>query len=179
MSNDQNLDPKLQQVLKQIGNFGFKFYGFDENSMPLVSGPNGQVVPINVAISFVNQQIQNKNNSSGNLESSIVESSDSSSNIETANERQIETKLETPKDSTQAQNTQTPTSVQTKAPQVKLSEPKKKPYGEGFDPRSFDPADITSILKFIEKNHKTNPKSSNRWIAEQFKKFIADYTKKP
>lgn len=178
MSNSQNLDPKLQQILKQIENFGFKFYGFDENSMPLVSGPNSQVVPINVAISFVNQQIQNKNNSSVNVETGVVESSDSNSRIESANERQLETKLEIPKDPTQNQNTQTPTAVQTKSPQIKLSEPKKKPYGEGFDPKSFDPADITSTLQFIEKNQKTNPKSSNRWIAEQFKKFIADYTKK-
>lgn len=176
MYKNRSLDPKLQHILEQIQRFGFKLYGFDENSIPLVVAPNGQVVPINLAISFVNQQIQNKNNSSGNVETGVVESFDSTSRIESVNERQLETKLEVPKAT--HQNIQTPTVVQTKSPQVKLSEPKKKPYGEGFDPKSFDPADITSTLKFIAKNQRTNPKSSNRWIAEQFKKFIADYTKK-
>jgi hypothetical protein len=178
MTNNQSLDPKLQHILGQIANFGFTFYGLDENGAPLVTGPNKQIVPINVAISFVNQQIQSRQNSSS-IESGVVETADTTSKVESSTERSIETKLETPKEqSSKSNNQQSPVPIPQKSPKVILAEPKKKPYGDGFDPKSFDPADINSTLKFIEKNQSQNPKSSNRWIAEQFKKFIADYTKK-
>lgn len=187
--NAHNTDPKLKNILDQLAKFGFTFYGYDENKYPLVKGVNGQIVEINVAINFVNKQIESRAQaSSGSPEnpnfnenadvasSSSVESS-VENNVETSVESSVESKAESSVEtkSENQTNTNDEVAVQQKAPQIKFEKP--KPYGEGFDPISFNPSDINSTLNFIQQNSKKSKVSSNKWIAEQFKKFLKEIEK--
>lgn len=178
-----NLDPKLQQVLKQIEPFGFKFFGFDENKRPLVLGPNNQVTEINIAIGFVNDQIKRQAQSSSSPENfEVPQTPDSNSTIERSTEVQLENSLESQKESqdndnnqNQVQVNQNNLTVQKKAPEIKMSQLTEKPYGDGFDPKTFSPTDIESALKFVEKNSKASKTSSNKWLATRFQWFLKNY----
>ncbi len=175
-------DPKLQQILVQIQQFGFKFYAFDESNIPLVIGPNNQITPINVAIDFVNRQIQTQRAqqslASGGPENmpSAPQMPDATGALEKSVERGVETKNESnqeKKATKQNQQNDVSVNVPTKAPKVTLAAP-IKPYGDGFDPKSFNPTDLKSTLDFISKNASAKKTSSNRWVAEQFKKFLEE-----
>jgi hypothetical protein len=175
-------DPKLKSILEQLVPFGFEFYGNDENGIPLVKGPNSQVVEINVAINFVNRQIsaQESNAAGGSPEQMpSSEGIDVPKNIETAVENGIEQVGEVERSPENRQETSTEqvgeSKTQTTAPKVSISKTSIKPYGEGFDPQLFDPTDLKSTLDFVEKNSRISHTSSNRWLAEQFKKFIAEF----
>lgn len=186
--NAHNNDPKLKNILDQLAKFGFSFYGYDENKYPLVKGVNGQIVEINVAINFVNKQIESRSQSSGSPENpSFNENTDvaSSKGVESSVESTVETSVESSVESASEQqdaNNQNPQAnsgdeiaVQQRAPRIQFEKP--KPYGEGFDPISFDPSDINSTLNFIQQNSKKSKVSSNKWIAEQFKKFLKEIEK--
>ncbi|GAB4287357.1 MAG: hypothetical protein Kow0081_5090 [Candidatus Dojkabacteria bacterium] len=174
-------DPRLQQILVQLAPFGFRFYGFDENSQPLVIGPNKQVTHINVAIQFVNQQIENQQ-SSGSPESMPdipnmpIASPERSAEtkIETAIESAVETKQEEETENQNNQKQGPQVQVPQKAPTIKLERPKIIPYGDGFEPKSFNPESISQTLKYIEKHSKASKTSSNKWLAEQFRKFVKE-----
>lgn len=178
---DQN-DPKLQNILEKLKQFGFEFYGNGESGVPLVKGPNGQVVEVNIAINFVNEQIKKQQESAGgSIENpQMPENIDTKISVERSVESKIETSMEQEKSPEQKSErndnpgAQAPI-IQKKAPQVKLDKSKNKPYGDGFDPQGFNPTDINSTMRFIEKNSKESNKSSNKWLAEQFKKFVAEF----
>ncbi len=173
-------DPKLKKILEQLIKFGFEFYSLDEDKTPLVKGPNNQIVPINYAIEFVNKQIEmyRSQQPRGSLEDMPSMPAPESS----AAERSIETSIEIQNDSLeknqerQQQTIQVPQNVQVpqKAPQIQLSKPKIKPYGDGFEPKSFDSTDINQTIKFIHKNAQKPNSSSQKWLAEQFKKFLKE-----
>lgn len=174
-----DIDPKLQRVLDQIKQFGFEFYGHDENGIPLVKGPNDQVADINVAIRFVNSQIESQKQGGGSVESGPVmnQNLDASINVE----QSIETKLEEQSNQSDDKNDETQTTdpqgeykVRHNAPKIKLSTPKNNLYGDGFDPQTFDPSNIRSALNFIEKNSKKNNTKSDKWLAILFDKFVRE-----
>lgn len=187
MSNNQLKpqvsDPRLQQVLMQLQRFNFSFYGYDESGKPLVASPNGQVIDINLAINFVNQQIKARQQaqSSGGSPESMPTPEDAITR--SSPERSVETKLEAALESSmekkQEEQKQQPSGpqepqVQQKSPQVQLKAASAKPYGDGFDPKSFDPQDIQQTLQFIEENAKKSNTSSNKWLAIKFRKFVEE-----
>lgn len=176
-------DPRLQQVLAQLQNFGFSFYGFDESGKPMVLSSNGQVIDINLAINFVNQQIKiGQAQSSGGSPESMPTPEDAPTRA--SPERSVETKLEQALDSSmeskqekqaqQANQQQSGLQVQQKAPQVQLKPAANKPYGDGFDPKSFNPQDIKQTLQFIEENARKSNTSSNKWLSIKFRKFVEE-----
>ncbi len=175
-------DPKLKTILEQLKHFGFEFFGFGENGIPLVKGPNEQIVKINIAINFVNEKIKEQQEASegGSPEQPhIPENIDTSVNLESSVESKIESSPEVEKNIEKKPETKPSPrpelQVQQKAPVVKLDKKDNKPYGDGFDPKSFNPSDIGSTLKFIENNSKASKTSSNKWLAEQFKKFVLEF----
>lgn len=176
--SDPTQDQQLQAILSQISKFGFEFYAYDENKIPLVKGPNNQVVNINVAIQFVNQKIKETQNSSGSVENPNVENLDIKASPERAAETKVETSIEQAAESNteiQTQDANTQIKAPKTSPRMKLKQPEIKPYGDGFDPKSFDSTNIQSTLNFIESNSSSKSTSSNKWLAEQFKKFVKEF----
>jgi hypothetical protein len=179
--SDPQKDQQLQMILSQIGKFGFQFYAYDESGVPLVKGPNNQIVNVNLAIQFVNEQINRAKSSNGSPENpDFDESMDSKSSPETS----VETKIESAAESAENQEKQKEDSAQSQtqdltvkpqSPPIAIQQPVIKPYQDGFDPKSFDPSSIASTLNFVEKNSKLSAKSSNKWLAEQFKKFVEEF----
>ncbi|MCA9381327.1 hypothetical protein KC678_03610 [Candidatus Dojkabacteria bacterium] len=177
---DNSEDPKLKEIMNQLSKFGFEFYARDENGIPLVKGPNDQVVEINVAINFVNKQIEEQKNSSGGSmeQPAMPENMDMAAKIESSMESKVEDSVENSAEK-QEKREVSPNQQADDVPRAPIAAPKPvqkiKPYGDGFDPKSFNPSDLKSTLNFVEKNSKMSSKSSNKWLAEQFKKFIAEF----
>ncbi|MCA9387399.1 hypothetical protein KC669_05195, partial [Candidatus Dojkabacteria bacterium] len=177
---DANEDPKLKEIMNQLTKLGFSFYARDENGIPLVKGPNEQVVEINVAINFVNKQIEEQKNSSGGSmeQPSMPNNLDIASSIESSMESKVEDSIENNAEKQEKKDVQQDKQSDD-VPRAPIAAPKPvqkiKPYGDGFDPKSFNPSDLKSTLNFVEKNSKMSSKSSNKWLAEQFKKFIAEF----
>lgn len=183
------MDPQLVQILQQIDRFGFKFYGYNENNYPMVVAPNGQVVPVNVAKQFVDQQIeferqqqqQNSSSGYGGVEGmpQMPEGPSVESNVEKGSEREVSIEqikqpeqIKEPETSNQSGPNQSGSVLQTPT-QVAL--PKvAMPYGDGYEPKSFNPADITQVVDFIERNSKAKKSNSNAWIAMQWQKFLEE-----
>lgn len=174
--NPQN--PNIQEILKTISQFGFNYFGNDENGAPLVYAPNGQVVPLDVAYNFVRNQIEQSKNSSGSSAESMPQMPQASPerSLETNVEQSLEN-VDIKKPETKVENQQNqvqgPSQVATNpTPAPVIAKPKPLPFGEGFKPKSFDATDVTQALKFIEDNKKQSDKSSNKWLAIQFEKFL-------
>jgi hypothetical protein len=173
-------DPEIQKILPTLNKFGFVFFGYDENKKPLVKAPNGQVVFLDVAYQFVKEQIEkNEGESTGNVEDmpeipqmpQAVEQG-SESNVESGAEKSPEQKQEEKKEDQNIPNLQGPMQqVQVRTPQVQIKKPKQLPFGDGFQPKTFDPEKVDQVLKYIEKNSKKSAKTSDKWLAEMFKKF--------
>lgn len=172
-------DSKLKIILEQLTPFGFEYYGSDENGIPLVKGPNSQIVEINVAINFVNKQIAARENSSGGSPEQMptAEGIEQPSNFERGTEQNIEKANEVEKLVEDGGEKVSKTQGQgiTQSPKITIAKTAIKPYGDGFEPKLFDPTDLKSTLEFVERNSKISHTSSNRWLAEQFRKFIAEF----
>jgi hypothetical protein len=176
------MDSKLEAILTQLKKFGFEFYGHDEGGKPLVTAPNGQVTEINLAINFVNKQMQEQkdaaSSSGGNFEAPVMNQNiDTNVKVERSVEVSLETKLESEKEEKKTDGGNTPQKdVQVKkvAPNIQLAKPKVKPFGDGFDPKSFDFNNIDKTLEFIKSSSKKKNTSSDKWVAEQFKKFLEE-----
>jgi len=181
----QSQDPKLKKILDQLSQFNFDFYGYDDNGMPLVKSPDGQIIEINIAINFVNDQIKKRqveSSSPGSFEApNLAENLDNSVSVENSAESNLEKKLEESgeQEKSEDQNNQKPIQDNSqniqKTPNIEIKRPKNKPYGDGFDPVSFDPADINSTLDFINKNKTKSNQSSKKWLSVQFQKFLKEY----
>ncbi|MDQ6986096.1 MAG: hypothetical protein Q9M91_05745 [Candidatus Dojkabacteria bacterium] len=178
---DANItDPKLRKVLEQLEPFGFEFFCFSENGAPLVKSPNEQIAEINVAIAFVNEQVTKKQSES-NQSSASPEDFPSMPNMRQSKaESSMESNAES-KDSSFERQSNKPKNIQPsqkkinvprRAPIVKIKKEKIKPYGDGFDPVSFDPSDLRKAMTFIDKNSKKKNTSSSKWLAILFKKFL-------
>jgi hypothetical protein len=176
--NNTSLPQDLQQVLNQLEKFGFKFFGYDENNLPLVVGPNGQVTPLNVAYQFVQKQIQSSRMNSGSIEQ-IPQSpvSPESGVVESGVENRLEAAAEK-QETRQEQSAQTSSVPQNNAtnssPKIEVK-PKEafKPFGDGHLP-PFDSSDIQNVINFIQDNSGTSSTSSNKWIAVLWKKFLEE-----
>lgn len=173
-------DSHLEKILGQLQPFGFRFQGYDENKRPLVVAPNGQVVDINVAISFANEQITAQQENTPGSPEMPPEMPDGS--IDTTQEQapEVETQ-ETPriKESSEQisamQKRPDPLQVDDKSPAMQLKPPKKiAPYGEGFAVNAFDPTNISQVRAFVQKNEKKKANSSAKWLAVLFKKFLEE-----
>lgn len=171
--NGNLINQNNEETLRLVEKFGFKFFGYDENSFSLVVAPNGQIVPLSVAYEFVQTQISNSQVSSGGLESmpnvpslpvvpeSTIESSiEKESSIESYKRESIEKKEDT--------NIQQP--LVSLSPPVKKTEP-EFPYGDGFK-TPFNPIYIEKALDYIRKNSKKTLSSTSKWLSVQFQKFI-------
>ena len=184
MSDSNVNDPKLKNVLDQLAPFGFQFYALSEDGMPLVIGPNNQITEINVAISFANSQIQKQRETDSSPKSfeDMPENMPSSpSNFESGNESALESLdsgVETSKEkkgkSKKRRARNKDISVQEKAPTITLPKKEIKPYGDGFDPISFNPGDLKRATEFVNKSSKKRKTSSDRWLAILFKKFLEE-----
>jgi hypothetical protein len=179
MSNsNQALKQNNEENLKLVERFGFKFFGYDENSFTLVVAPNGQIVPLNVAYEFVQTQIANSQTfSGGGIEGMpnmptmpIIPDSKIESKVESAIENRVEKKQETSNDNSK-QNQQT-VSVAPKQDPVKKTEP-ESPYGDGFKP-PINPVYIEKALEYIKRNSKKSLSSTSKWLSVQFEKFISE-----
>jgi hypothetical protein len=87
-------------------------------------------------------------------------------------------KVDTPKEQqTQSVNTTqpNPVSTQTTTPKVAVVEPKKnKPYGDGFEPTTFDWKNPKAVEEFIEKNKNSDTTLSSTWAANAWEKYILE-----
>ncbi len=178
MSNsNQTLKQNNEENLKLVERFGFKFFGYDENSFTLVVAPNGQIVPLNVAYEFVQTQIANSQTFSGGgmegmpnmptmptLPEAKVESK-----VESAIENRIEKKQESTNDNNQTQQTVSATPKQEPAKKTEL----ESPYGDGFK-TPINPAYIEKALDYIKRNSKKSLSSTSKWLSVQFEKFISE-----
>ncbi len=173
--NPQN--PNIQEILKTLSQFGFNYFGNDENGAPLVYAPNGQVVPLDVAYNFVKNQIEQtkvSSSSSGSIESvPQMPQSTPEKSLESTLEHSLDIKKpESNIESQQNQSQQQTQAVQGTVPAPVIVKPKPLPYGDGFKPKNFDPTDIAQTLNFIEQNKKQSDTASNKWLAIQFEKFL-------
>jgi hypothetical protein len=180
VADPTNLSQDLQQVLNQLEKFGFKFFGYDENNLPLVIGPNGQVTPLNTAYQFVQKQIQSSKTSSGSVEQiPQATASIEAGTVESGIERKLETVVEK-QEFRQEQSAQTASVPQnnttSSSPKIDVKTTEAfKPFGDGYLP-PFDSSDIQNVISFIQNNSgsATSNTSSNKWIAILWKKFLEE-----
>jgi hypothetical protein len=170
-----NPAPTIDEVLKLVEKYGFKFFGRDENNNVLVVAPNGQIVQLVVAHKFVLDQISRSSQAPVGPES--MPQMPNLPNSDTKLERSFETE-KGPDDTKSQVNTQgaSALTVHTKTPQVKaIAEPPKleNPYGDGFK-LSFNPADLNKTDDYMKKNITKPSTSSAKWLATQFEKFLAE-----
>jgi len=166
------------ETLKLVERFGFKFFGYDENSLSLVVAPNGQIVTLSVAYDFVKTQIANSQSYTGggiegmpnmptlpqvpdaNFESNL----EKESNIEKAPEKKQEAQSNTQQ--------QAPVVIAQQQAAPKQQEP-ESPYGDGFK-TPINPANIEKAIDYIKKNSSKSLSSTSRWLSVQFDKFVGE-----
>lgn len=179
MSNGPGVDPQLQQILKSLEGFGFKFFGYNESKQPLVIAPNGQVVSVDVAYKFVQTQLIQPSKTGGaeampQIPNMPIQVPDANLDIKLDVEKSLEqNKAEKKQESQFTQPTQT--AVPHLAPKVAAVDPKiEVPIGAGFYPKAFDPTDVEQAQKFVANNAQKDDKSSTKWLAIMWKKFIEE-----
>lgn len=176
----QITDPNLEAVLTKLKPFGFNFHGYDESGLPLVVAPNGQVVEINTAISFANSEIAKKEETSPSSvelppEMPQMPTSNTETKVESSPEQEKNAESSSESDTNLQSAPKSDFVIQTQAPQIELKTPKYiKPYGDGFEIKSFNAGNPEEATKFVEKNIKKNNKSSDKWLATMFKKFLEE-----
>ncbi len=170
-----------QSMLNSIIQFGFKFYGYDENASMLVTAPNGQVVPLPMAFEFVRRRVNEMQVTATNGVEGVPQMP-TMPDGEKSPEQNIETNIEKVEEIKQPQQVQpaNPAVNQTSNQQTLATPPKMLvkqsipvPFGDGFVPK-FDHSDVEKVMDFINKNTSKGNSSSNKWMAEQWKKFIAE-----
>ncbi|MEO6728416.1 MAG: hypothetical protein ABIM99_00685 [Candidatus Dojkabacteria bacterium] len=172
-------DPKILEILKAVEKFDFKFFGLSETKEPLVLAPNGQVVTLEVAYTFVKTKlIEPAQNGAGpeampNMPvapETIPQQSDSNIEKNLEVEKQPEKTTET-----LATNPQSDVTVRAIAPKQAVMEPKiDLPFGDGFYPKAFDPTDVNKAQSFIASNAQKDDKSSEKWLSVLWDKFIKE-----
>jgi len=178
MSKNVTLDPQIQDNLQALQQYGFVYFGMDENGQILVQGPNGQVVPLKMANEFVQSQIINRQDSPAGIEGVPQIPRD----IESATEASIESgeKVVQAKDDREkvqkVVNVADPMHVRNQAPKMKvLSDEANKPWGEGFNMTFELKPEI--VEKFIASNIKRPKSSTNKWLATAFSKWMQEKSK--
>jgi hypothetical protein len=190
------MNDDLKKILKYIKVYGFEFFGFDENKNPLVTAPNKQIVPLQLALEFLKAKRNEINSSStGSLEkiSESFVSLDSSNpsaksevDIESIDTRLVEKQVDTiremnDKDIERVSNvvkeesykpakvSSAPASTK-KVPEIRLD----MPIGVGFLPSVFDPLSPSSTKSFITKSSKSDIRKTKRWLATLWNKFLLE-----
>lgn len=165
-----------QEVLKLVERFGFKFFGYDENSLTLVVAPNGQIVPLKVAYDFVQTQIANSQVTGGGPESMpnmptmpVIPDA----NLETSIEKEstIEKSVEKKQEVANVAAQPIPVVQQPTTP-AKPKEP-ESPYGDGFK-TPINPVYIEKAIEYIKKNSRKSLSSTSKWLSVQFEKFVSE-----
>lgn len=163
------------EILELVEKFGFKFFGYDENSLTLVVAPNGQIVPLSVAYEFVQKQIANSQGRSGGIEGMptmptmpVVPESNFESSVEK------ESNVEKPKEKVQddIQRNQQPTSQPVVQAPIVPKEP-ESPYGDGFK-TPINPVFIDKAIEYVKRNSRKSLSSTSKWLSIQFEKFISE-----
>lgn len=177
---------QMAVVLKQIEQYGFKFFGNGENNEPLVIAPNGQVIPLKVAYAFVQQQIKKaaEQSSGGSIESmpsmpQTIDSNPIGANFEKSPEK--ETSVEKKSESQNNIQKSNPAQVQTSTanpPAADTSIKMPQPYDEGFKVTKFDPTDPNAVSDYVQSNKSGSTTNSSTWLAHQFEKFLLEYKNK-
>lgn len=176
------ISPQYAEVIKSLEKFGFKFFGYSENKEPLLIAPNGQVVPLNVAYDFVKTKLVDASKSGGSPEGGIeampvmpiapeVFSEQVDQKIESAPEKAPE------KEKATEPQTQTQSDLQVKrlAPKIAVTAPEIDiPFGDGFFPRAFKPTDVTQAQKFVASNAQRDDKTTEKWLAVLWDKFLKE-----
>lgn len=179
-----NSNPQVSVVLSQIEQFGFKYFGNDENNAPLVTAPNGQVIPLKVAYDFVQLQIKKASDTSsgGNLEQMpVMPPSVDSSSLEVNIEKSAEKESSIEKASEKQSNINTAQNAQASTPQVATPVVDIKmpmPFDEGFKVTKFDPTDLNQVEDYIQSNKNGSTSNTSTWLANQFEKFLQEYKSK-
>ena len=168
MNNSQSTQSS-QQIMDILNNFGFKFFGYNEENAPLVVAPNGQVVDVDTAYKFLQGQLNIAKSSSSaeaNIENSIqfpsnIESNpeiDSSQNIEKQNES-LENKIES-QENNEAQGINPQNSSVQSSPKISVPEVSSINYSDGYSKFSKVNLDLTipenviELESFIKRNAK-------------------------
>lgn len=165
--------------LKYIEPFGFKYFGKDESGEILVIAPNGQVVKISLAISFVNSQIQKQKaeQSSGGPEN--IPNMPTMVSVPEANlEQNVETSIEKAEKSEKNESNPVVKVAPVAEPPKVAEKPKQasSPYGDGFKV-PFDPNEVDKTVDYINQNVQKSLNSSSKWLARQFEKYLASISK--
>jgi hypothetical protein len=188
--NQQGQD--INEIIKILEKFNFKFFGRNESGAYLVIAPNGQIVPVDVAYKFLQTQMSNANQSTTSTGTEGMPSmpqmpqvpvnfeqpkyENIPNNIDKQNENRIENKQES--------GLMMPSgSVPRVAPKVVIKEEKSQQIGDGYTVFNdvnlnalSDPNNQQKLLNFIEKNRKqTTNKDPKKWLAFLFKKFLEEY----
>jgi hypothetical protein len=178
MSNSVQVQGEgLEEILKTLEKFGFKFFGYSEDREPLVIAPNGQVVSVAIAYNFVKNQIQKS--SSAGTESGIESMPDLANmpNFETAAESAQERGIESQTEQDLSKKLQPDgyKSITQNSPKMIATKPQSiSLFGDGFPIKSFDPGEVHQVLGFIQKHSKSKDTTTKKWLAKQFEKFIAE-----
>lgn len=169
-------DPQLKQVLDKLAKFGFGFFGYNEEGMPLVKAENEQVIPINSAIEYANEQIKlQSQESSSSPEEFPQQPSSPETSVETSLEASVESTVETKDASTVETRQEESKELQVKkqSPTIKLAPKDNKPYNKNsFDVESFDPTSTKAARAFISKNQDKSSKQTEKWLSVLFRKFL-------
>lgn len=181
---------QLNELLKALEKFGFRFYGYNEAREPLVLAPNGQITSAIVAYNFVKSQIskrQAQQSADRNIEAlnitdmpDIAESM-SENTIENFQEKapnKIESNLEKGIEF-KSKEKESSNNATTAGKNPKEEKKVPTPYSFGFAPSAFNPESFDDIVSFINKNVKIKDDSnSTKWLATQFQKWLEEYQKR-
>ncbi len=173
----------INKILQFVEKYGFKFYGYDENKVPLLVAPNNQIVSLKEVLEF----FKKKKNEISQIESrsSVIENVNKIEHylpyldlsVEVVNrpdqaieKKEAETnKVDMVKDKSSSRNNTNQIKTNNND-NLKLN----VPIGVGYLPASFDPLDIKSTQEFINRNSHKDLKDTKKWIATLWMKFLAE-----
>lgn len=176
MNTTQNTH-NIDETIKMLEKFGFKFFGYNENQMPLVLAQNGQVVEMSVAYNFLQTQLKTAQTAS---ESSSIESPLTSVPLIENNIPLIDTNVEKHENTVDKpiENITIPMNSKISAPKISIPIKSPSPYSDGqskFDDINLDLTDPNNILKlqiFIKSNAKKNNDDPLKWLSFMFQKTL-------
>lgn len=180
---------QLQDLLKALERFGFKFYGYNESREPLVLAPNGQITSVLVAYNFVKDQIARRKmqnvstmGSPEGINFFDIASEKIETNLETSVEKSIENTQETKEKKDESNVSASVNSGSKQTGSGKKDEGGAGeipiPYSFGFSPKNFNPTSVQETLDFIKTAKVEDITSSSKWLSVQFQKWLEEYQKR-
>lgn len=183
--NPQNSQSDYQLLLKSLERFGFKFFGYSENNIPLVIAPNGQIVDINLAKSFLENELKKaRSQGSGNIEGQLenipqtLESKVESKESEIENlEKSLEIRREEKVLNLQSQQANDDAK---KSPVISLPSQSESLFADGYnnfneiDLDLRNPQNVIILEDFIQNNAKKSNSDPKKWLSHMFQKAIQE-----